>query len=149
MDDFRLTIEDQSWSSILQHTITNYPEEACGILLCSDEKPRHITEAHPTKNATLEDPARRYFVDPIEYLEVDKLAEQKGLDICGFYHSHPDHPSVPSEHDRKLAWEGYLYLIVSIKGGEFDHARTWIYNPDEKHFKEVKFKYKNNADRLF
>jgi proteasome lid subunit RPN8/RPN11 len=135
------TIENKSWYRILDHTVTNYPEEACGILLCTNEKPQNITEAYPTKNATLEDPAKRYFVDPLEFLEIDKQAEQKGYDICGFYHSHPDHPSVPSEHDRELAWEGYLYLIVSVINGVFNEAVAWIYDPDGMHFKEVLFQY--------
>jgi proteasome lid subunit RPN8/RPN11 len=68
------------------------------------------------------------------------------LDICGFYHSHPDHPCVPSEHDRKLAWEGYLYLIVSVKGGLFDEAGAWTYDQNQKQFNEViiQYKYRKN-----
>ncbi|UCF57199.1 MAG: M67 family metallopeptidase [Deltaproteobacteria bacterium] len=138
------TIEEQSWNHLLRHAVANYPKEACGILLSHSEKPRHITEVHPTKNATPENPATRYFVDPLEFLEVDKWAEERELDICGFYHSHPDHPSVPSEYDQKSAWEGYLYLIVSIKGGKFDEATAWIWHPDGKHFKEVIFQSNAN-----
>lgn len=111
------------------------------MLLCSGGMPRHVTEIHPAKNVTLEDPARRYLVDPLEFIEVDKRAEQDGVDICGFYHSHPDHPCAPSEHDRKLAWEGYLYVIVSITGGSFREAGAWIYDPDAKQFEKVLFQY--------
>ena len=77
---------------------------------------------------------------PLEFLKVDKRAERKGMDICGFYHSHPDHPCAPSEYDRKMAWEGYLYIILSIKGGKFHDARAWIYDAGAGHFEEVMFK---------
>jgi proteasome lid subunit RPN8/RPN11 len=101
---------------------------------------------YPTKNVTSEDPARRYLVDPHDFVEADKWAEQKQLDICGFYHSHPDHPSAPSEYDRKLAWEGYFYLIVSIKNKTFNDARAWIYESDGEHFREVMFEtYEDNT----
>jgi proteasome lid subunit RPN8/RPN11 len=73
-------------------------------------------------------------------LEVDKWADEQGLDICGFYHSHPDHPSSPSEYDRKLAWEAYLYLIISIRSAIFHDARAWIYDSDEACFTEAQFK---------
>jgi proteasome lid subunit RPN8/RPN11 len=141
------TIEGQAREKIIGHTVNNYPHEACGILLCPFEKPQYISAAHPTNNVTLEDPARRYLIDPSEFIEVDRWAEQRGLDIGGFYHSHPDHPPAPSDHDRSLAWEGYLYLIVSIKRGIFDKARAWTYDHTQKYFNEVKIQYKNSKNK--
>jgi proteasome lid subunit RPN8/RPN11 len=140
------TIEAQARKNILCHTVDNYPHEACGILLGPCEKQQYISAAHPAKNTTLEDPSRRYLIDPLEFIEVDRWADQRGFDICGFYHSHPDHPCVPSEHDRKLAWEGYLYLIVSVKGGLFDEAGAWTYDQNQKQFNEViiQYKYRKN-----
>jgi proteasome lid subunit RPN8/RPN11 len=137
------TIEGGSWSHILRHTADNYPNEACGILLSHCEEPQRITEVRPTENATSEDQTTRYFVDPLEFLDVDQWAEERGLDICGFYHSHPDHPSTPSEYDRKMAWEGYLYLIISIKDGMFNNARAWLYSRKTGHFEEVIFQPNN------
>lgn len=134
------TIGSETWIRLVHHTTEIYPKEACGILLSHSGKPRHIDEVYPTKNISLEDQATRYLVDPLEFLEVDKWAEEQGLDICGFYHSHPDHPSAPSAYDRKMAWEGYLYLILSVRGGKFHDARAWIYDADEEHFNEVMFK---------
>ena len=135
------TIEAESWRRILDHTAANYPREACGMLLCADDTPLHVTEIHPTKNVTLEDPTKRYMVDPLEFIAIDKRTEEDGIDICGFYHSHPDHPCTPSEHDRKLAWEGYLYVIVSITAGKFKEAGAWMFEPKARHFKKVRFQY--------
>lgn len=134
------TIENGSWSRIVRHSMEIYPYEACGILLSHSENERHVKEVYPTSNVTSENQATRYLVDPLEFLDADKWAEEQGLDICGFYHSHPDHPSAPSEYDRKMAWEGYLYLILSVNGGKFHDARAWIYDSGEAHFNEVMFK---------
>lgn len=134
------TIESETWNCVLHHTTGIYPSEACGILLSHSVKPRHIGKAYPTKNISLEDQATRYLVDPLQFLDADRWAEEKGWDICGFYHSHPDYPSAPSEYDRKMAWEGYLYLILSIKDGKFYDVRAWIYDSDIDCFKEVPFK---------
>ena len=131
------TIEGQTREKIIDHTVDHYPHEACGILLSPMEKPRYISEAHAAKNVTQEDPSRRYLIDPAEFIDVDKWAEAKGLDISGFYHSHPDHPAAPSDHDRSLAWEGYLYLIVSVKRGQFDTAGAWTYDQNQQRFNEV------------
>jgi len=141
------TIEGRAREKIIGHTVENYPHEACGILLCPIKKPRYISVAHPTKNVTQEDPGKRYLIDPSEFIEVDRWAEQRALDIGGFYHSHPDHPPAPSEHDRSLAWEGYLYLIVSVKSGIFDASRAWTYDQNQQHFDEVTVKYKNRKNK--
>jgi proteasome lid subunit RPN8/RPN11 len=141
------TLEDQAREKIIDHTVDSYPHEACGILLCPLQKPRYISVTHATKNVTQEDPGRRYLIDPAEFIEVDRWAEKRGLDISGFYHSHPDHPPAPSDHDRGLAWEGYLYLIVSIKGGIFDESRAWIYDQNQQHFDEVTVQCKNGKKK--
>ena len=134
------TIGSEAWGRVVRHGIEIYPKEACGILLSHSERARHIKEVYPTKNVHSEDQAKRYLVDPLEFIDVDKWAEEEGLDICGFYHSHPDHPSAPSEYDEKMAWEGYLYLILSIRKGKFREARAWLYDAEAGHFEEVMFK---------
>jgi len=131
------TIGNEPWKCILDHSVGDYPKEACGILLCPRARPWNITDAYPTRNATSEDAATRYLVDPLEFLQVQKWAEQRELDICGFYHSHPDHPAVPSEYDRQYAWEGYLYLIFSVKDGVFEESKAWRWDAVEERFKEV------------
>jgi len=107
------TIGNEPWKCILDHSVG------------------------PTRNATSEDAATRYLVDPLEFLQVQKWAEQRELDICGFYHSHPDFSAVPSEYDQEFAWEGYLYLIFSVKDGVFEESRAWRWDAVEERFKEV------------
>lgn len=140
LEHYHWTIDGPSWHRMLGHMVESYPEEACGFLFCSEEKSLHIEETHPAKNITLEDPATRYEFDPLEFIEKDRWADQRRMDVCGFYHSHPNHPPVPSEYDRKMAWEGYLYLIISIKDGFYEKAGAWVYDPIKENFKEVMFR---------
>ncbi len=124
---------------MISHGVEGYPEEVCGVLFNPLERPGQITEVHPVKNVTTEDTARRYLIDPEEFMMAQKHADKEGLDICGIYHTHPDHPPLPSETDLKTAWEGYLYLILSVRNGEFEQAKAWEYSSTEDQFHEVEF----------
>ena len=44
-------------------------------------------------------------------------SERDGLEIVGYYHSHPDHPAGPSAFDTEHAWPWYSYLIVRVDRG--------------------------------
>lgn len=68
------------------------------------------------------DKTRRYWISPADLLATMREAREQGLEIIGVYHSHPDHPSVPSESDRQMAWPSYSYVIVSVHQG---CAQTW------------------------
>ena len=72
-----------------------------------------------------------YWIAPEEMLAAMKDARQRNLEIVGIYHSHPDHPAVPSECDRRLAWSQYSYLIVSVLQGKATNAQSWVL--DENH----------------
>ncbi|TVQ05768.1 MAG: M67 family peptidase [Leptolyngbya sp. DLM2.Bin27] len=67
----------------------------------------------------------RYYIDPADLLRVQKSARAQQLEIVGIYHSHPDHPAVPSECDRALAWPVYSYVIVSVVQGQVVDLKSW------------------------
>ncbi len=92
--------------------------------------------AFRAKNTATERLRDRYSLDPHDLLKVFELAEETGLDICGFYHSHPDHPALPSSYDREMAWNGYMYLILEIRKGRFTGARAWTIEQEGNPFKE-------------
>ncbi len=71
------------------------------------------------------DRRRRYWVDPKDLLTAQGQARDRGWVIVGIYHSHPDHPAVPSECDRTLAWNGYSYPILSVRQGRGDDFQSW------------------------
>ena len=85
-------------------------------------------EDSPDRGRSDHDLRDRYWIDPADLLRVQKSARDQGLAIIGIYHSHPDHPAVPSECDRRLAWPVYSYLIASVGGGQVVDGQSWRLN---------------------
>ena len=78
----------------------------------------------------------RYLIPPEVILRTEREARADGLDVVGYYHSHPDHPSRPSDFDRDHAWPGYSYLIVSVREGRARDERSWRLSDDRSRFDE-------------
>jgi proteasome lid subunit RPN8/RPN11 len=75
----------------------------------------------------------RFSIAPKVMLQAQKDARDRNLDIIGIFHSHPDHPAVPSEFDRAIAWQQYSYIIVSVQQGKACDLKSWSLN-DEHQF---------------
>lgn len=115
-----------------------YPEEGAGLLLgdLTGAQPR-VKEILPLTNAR-EEGARynRYQLTPQDYLQGEQLAEELGLSVLGVFHSHPDHPSSPSDFDRQWAWPNFSYLITSVMDGRASQSRSWRLKEDRTAFSE-------------
>jgi proteasome lid subunit RPN8/RPN11 len=113
--------------AIRSHAARNYPHECCGLLLGVRERDAvHIHEVRAARNIAEEGRLHeRYVVDPRDILAADREGRAAGLEVVGVYHSHPDHPAVPSRRDSELAWEGFAYLILSIHAGGEAGLRAW------------------------
>ncbi|HVJ04167.1 MAG TPA: M67 family metallopeptidase [Candidatus Saccharimonadales bacterium] len=110
-----------------------YPREACGILLGRREgRDLMIVRIARCGNRAPE-PERRYSIDPVELMAAQKGAREEGLEILGFYHSHPDHSVEASETDRREAhWTECVYLICAVEKGTLAAiAATRLVGPDE------------------
>jgi proteasome lid subunit RPN8/RPN11 len=103
--------------AIRDHGRETYPHECCGFLLGAAGGGA-VAEIARATNARVDSPANRYLIPPAEFVRVQRDADRRGLEIVGFYHSHPDHPARPSAFDKEHAWPGYAYLIVEVAGGE-------------------------------
>ena len=104
----------------------SYPFEACGVMIGSADGQRVVVEdAFHARNLNVERARDRFLLDPEDHLAADKVARQRGLEIVGFWHSHPDHPARPSATDLEAAWEGYSYLIVSHPALGANELRSW------------------------
>ena len=68
-------------------------------------------------------------------MQAERYAADQDLDLLGVYHSHPNHPAIPSEHDRIAAQPFFSYVIVSVRDGIIDHTRSWRLN-DASQFDE-------------
>src|ERR1700737_704776 len=91
-----------------------YPNEGCGVLIGALADGRmEIVEATSARNMNTERARDRYDMDPRDIVVADREARQRGLDVVGFWHSHPDHPARPSQFDTDRAWIDYVYVIVN------------------------------------
>jgi len=112
-----------------------YPEECCGALLGTAASGGcRVEQAERTSNASSLPRNRRYEVAPQEYLRIDRLARSLGLDVQGFYHSHPDHPAAPSEYDRERALPFFHYLVVAVDSGTPAAITSWVLSEDRGTF---------------
>ena len=97
--------------SIVAHARGAVPHECCGLLLGRDGT---IVETLRARNIA-DDPATRFLVDPKDHLDGRRAARSRGLEIVGFYHSHPRSPAEPSARDRaEFSYPDHLYAIVSL-----------------------------------
>lgn len=120
-------------NAIRRHGRESYPFECCGALIGRD---RTVGEAFPLPNATEEGPRRRFLVSPDDYRAAERRAVATGLELVGFYHSHPDHPARPSPYDLDHAWPVFTYVIVSVRHGEPAELTSWRLRDDRSAFDE-------------
>ncbi len=114
-----------------------YPNECCGALLGVgvDSGAKQVRALLALDNRREGEAARtRFLITGEDMLWAMKQARAQGLDILGFYHSHPDHLARPSEFDREHAWPGYSYIIVAVAGGEPQEATSWVLADDRSRF---------------
>ncbi len=109
-----------------------YPFEICGLLMGLARATREVSEVFECRNLNRLKPETRYDMDPKDYMKGEALARQKGLDVVGIFHSHPDHPDKASETDRQAAWPGFSYVIMSIQNGKFTSMKSWVLDEKEQ-----------------
>ncbi len=114
-----LRLTKSLYDEIRRHGEGTYPHECCGILLGTpDGDTRDVQATVRCGNTRDDSPHNRYHIHPSELVRAQREARQKGLDIVGFYHSHPDHPARWSPTDFAEAhWIGCSYVITSVEKG--------------------------------
>jgi len=124
-----LKIFQSDWHSIRAHGEETYPHECCGILLGTidiDKDERVVKQVIRAGNTRLDSLHNRYNINPKDLIAAQKQARQSGLDIVGFYHSHPDHPPRWSATDLAEAhWIGCSYVITSVTRGKADVTNSF------------------------
>jgi proteasome lid subunit RPN8/RPN11 len=117
------------------HLCRAYPEEGCGVLLGHERDGwREVERVVGFDNVQQNERSRRYLIAPEQFLAAEKEARAGGLDVIGFFHSHPDHPGRPSSYDLEHAWPWYSYLIVSVERGQVKDTQSWRLTDDRSRF---------------
>jgi len=142
-----LRINESQREAIGQHGARDYPSECCGVLLGDvsgefkqvrevvalrnlRQDVNHAQELLPVDDPARETERNRFLIDPLDQLRVEKDARARGLEVLGYYHSHPDHPARPSAYDREHAWPWYSYVIVSVERGIAKDLTCWTLAED-------------------
>lgn len=126
-------ILESTYLELIKHAESGYPNEVCGVLI---GKNGDITDFRRCGNLNEERTHDRYELDPTSFYEADDWARKNQLEIVGIYHSHPDHPSLPSEFDRSRAWPEWIYIILSINKGKYNDGRAWLLDDSVEIFRE-------------
>jgi proteasome lid subunit RPN8/RPN11 len=119
--------------AVQEHAERGYPDEVCGLLIGSfDGDDKVVRQVVPVENEweAVDERRRRFLITPDVFAWQERQARRDGLEIVGFYHSHPDHPAEPSATDREFAWPLYSYLIQSVAGGRVAEFASWRLKDD-------------------
>lgn len=141
-----LKLESEFIERIREHGQHSYPEECCGFLFGSSEgEVKHVRDLHELTNSSGENRSRRYVIRPEEFRAAEVWAAGKDLEILGTYHSHPDHPSRPSQFDLDHALPWWSYIILSVEKGNPSAISSWILNDDRSGFGEERIEVVGNG----
>jgi len=119
-----LKLHEFDYAALRQHGQETYPHECCGVLLGhfdddgSSPGTKTVSRIARCGNTRDDSPHNRYHIDPKELIRIQREGRERGEDIVGFYHSHPDHPAQWSSTDLAEAhWFGCSYVITSVEKG--------------------------------
>src|SRR5258706_6526837 len=115
-----LRVDSKDYAALRQHGEESYPNECCGVWLgrLADDNVRVVTSTARCGNTRTDSPQNRYNIDPRELVRIQREGRERGEDIVGFYHSHPDHPARWSPTDLAEAhWIGCSYVVTSVEKG--------------------------------
>lgn len=132
-----LELKREHLDAIKSHAEADYPHECGGLLLghLQNGIGKRVVETLPMENtANVERRHDRVLIDPRSLMLADKKAREKGLDVIGYYHSHPDDEAVPSQFDLDHALPVWSYIIVSVRERKAVDWNSWEMENDRSKF---------------
>ena len=135
-----ITVEKAAEKIMNDDAVNAFPDECCGFMFGREDVSgnRIVTQALPINNSAVENRKRRFVISPKDYMKGEQYAIANDIQLLGIYHSHPNHPAIPSEHDRVAAQPFFSYVIISVQNGSVDHTRSWVLN-DNFQFDEEEY----------
>ena len=150
-EEFQLNLSHELAERIRRHGAETFPHECCGALLGRDSEAtdqsvmREVLVLLPLVNRRDDSPRNRFSVTAEDVLDADKVAQKQGLEVIGWYHSHPDHPARPSQYDQDHAWPWYSYVIISVENGSPQEMTSWRLNDDRRAFSPEGIEIRHSA----
>ena len=131
-----VTLKQPLQAQIFQALEATFPNEGGGFLLGSvtgDEV--HIADTIQIENVFEEsEQYHRYAMTPQDWMQLEDEADERGLSLVGYYHSHPNAPAIPSTFDRDHALPNFVYIITSVEDGSAVDMRAWRLRADRSQF---------------
>lgn len=124
-----MRISREAFHQVEAHASEGYPYEVCGMLI-ADGGSDLVSQARRVRNRVVERARDRYEMDPRDQIRIQRECDAAGLDIVGYYHSHPDHPAQASITDAQRSWAGAVYLIVSCLEGRVVDGNAFVADRD-------------------
>lgn len=124
-----ISLDPNELARLHSHARAGYPHEVVGIL-AGNRRTNAVTRVHPLENERADSPANRYKVSGLVLMKAERALEAEGLEIVGYYHSHPDHPARYSDYDRDHALPNMSYLITAVHDGEIADTLSWRLTED-------------------
>jgi proteasome lid subunit RPN8/RPN11 len=114
-----------------------YPDEGAGFLLGRPSPERLVSSIMTLPNVREEGARqRRYLLGIEDYRKAESEADRRGMMLVGVFHSHPDHPNIPSAFDREWAQPFFSYIITTVEAGRAGKSRSWRLAEDRSEFLE-------------
>jgi proteasome lid subunit RPN8/RPN11 len=131
-------LTEEHIKQIEAHGETTFPHECGGMIIGRFETDKKtVVELLPMENAMAEsEQHNRVLILPKDVLRAERYAREKKLDVIGYYHSHPDHPAIPSQFDLDHALPVWTYIIVSVESGKAVNLLAWEMENDRSKFNE-------------
>lgn len=135
----KLVIPPSLHADVQRYLEGAFPNEGGGFLIGKfDGEDRVVTETRFVENIfATEEQYHRYLMEEGAFQAAEDYADEHGLTLVGYFHSHPDSPAIPSEFDRVHALPNFIYLILSVQTGQAVDSRVWILTDDRSRFEPV------------
>jgi len=131
-------LTEEHIKQIEAHGERTFPYECGGMLIGRfEDGKKSVVKLLPMENAMSEaEQHNRVLILPKDVLRAERFAREQKLDVVGYYHSHPDHPAIPSQFDLDHALPVWTYIIVSVESGKAVDIRAWEMENDRSKFNE-------------
>jgi len=149
-----ISLADDILAEAREHALAEYPDECCGIVIGKPDHPENdrIFRCKNIQNKLHEqdpetyvrDARTAYYIDPRELMRIMKQADEQGLVIKLFYHSHPEHDAYFSDEDKRMAlfdneptYPDARYLVISVYNREIRDQAFFEWKPETSSFEKV------------
>ncbi len=138
-----IKLSEDQLAAVKAHAESDYPHECGGLLLGHlDGDAKTVVETLPMENTAAEETRHdRVLIDPRALMLAEREARKKGLDVIGYYHSHPDDEAVPSQFDLEHALPVWSYIIVSVRDKKAVDWHSWEMEEDRSKFQREDFSF--------